>query len=112
MRHLIILLLLATVAAPGRAQTRKLPPARRPAVAPLAALKKESVEFVCPTPLGVGVKTKLAFCDVMSGRDPAGGILIKLPPHRGPVALTFDLHNRHTYSEEQVKANRAFSRYT
>ena len=26
--------------------------------------------------------------------------------------LTFDLHNRHTYSEEQVRANRAFARYT
>jgi hypothetical protein len=48
----------------------------------------------------------------MSGRIPAEGILIKLPQHRGPVTLTFDLHNRHTYSEEQVKANRAFSRYT
>jgi hypothetical protein len=58
------------------------------------------------------VTSKLAFCDVMSGRIPAEGILVKLPPHRGPVTLTFDLHNRHTYSEEQVKANRAFSRYT
>jgi hypothetical protein len=58
------------------------------------------------------VTTKLAFCDVMSGRNPAEGILIKLPQHRGPVTLTFDLHNRHTYSEEQVKANRAYSRYT
>jgi hypothetical protein len=48
----------------------------------------------------------------MSGRDPAAGILIPLPPHRGPVTLSFDLHNRHTYSEEQTKANRAFSRYT
>jgi hypothetical protein len=48
----------------------------------------------------------------MSGRNPAEGVLIKLPPHRGPVTLTFDLHNRHTYSEEQVKANRAFARYT
>jgi hypothetical protein len=48
----------------------------------------------------------------MSGRDPAGGIVITLPPHRGPVTLTFDLHNRHTYSEEQVKANRAFTRYS
>ena len=28
------------------------------------------------------------------------------------MTLTFDLHNRHTYSEEQVKANRAFARYT
>ena len=59
--------------------------------------------MICPTPLGAGVKTKLAFCDVMSGRDPAAGVLITLPPHRGPVTLTFDLHNRHTYSEEQVQ---------
>ena len=48
----------------------------------------------------------------MSGRDPATGILIPLPPHRGAVTLTFDLHNRHTYSEEQIKANRAYARYT
>jgi hypothetical protein len=111
---LLAVLLLATLASPSEAQTRKVPaPApRRPAVAPLAPLKKESVELSCPTPLGVGVKTRLAFCDVMSGRDPATGILITLPQHRGPVTLTFDLHNRHTYSEEQVKANRGFSRYT
>ncbi len=68
--------------------------------------------MVCPTPLGTGVTTKLAFCDVMSGTDPAAGVVITLPPHRGPVTLTFDLHNRHTYSEEQVKANRAYARYT
>jgi hypothetical protein len=48
----------------------------------------------------------------MSGRDPANGVLIPLPPHQGPVTLTFDLHNRHTYSEEQTKDNRAFARYT
>jgi hypothetical protein len=66
----------------------------------------------CPAPLGAGVRSKAAYCDVMSGRDPAAGILITLPPHRGPVTLTFNLHNRHTYSEEQVKTNRAFARYT
>ena len=109
MHRLLAIVLLAALAAPGSAQTRK--PARRPA-APLVPLRKEAAELTCPTPLGIGVKTRLAFCDVMSGRDPAGGILIKLPQHRGPVALTFDLHNRHTYSEEQVKANRGFSRYT
>ena len=68
--------------------------------------------MTCPTPLGVGVTTKLAFCDIMTGRDPAAGMLIALPPHTGPVTLTFDLHNRHTYSEEQMKTNRAFARYT
>jgi hypothetical protein len=52
------------------------------------------------------------FCDVMSGRDPAEGVVIKFPPHKGAVTLTFDLHNRHTYSEEQIRANRAFARYT
>lgn len=68
--------------------------------------------MICPTPLGVGVTTHQAFCDVMAGRDPAGGILIKLPPHSGPVTLTFILHNRHTYSEEQTRTNRAYARYT
>jgi len=66
----------------------------------------------CPAPLGVGVTTKLAFCDVLTGRDPLQGILIKLPPHVGPVTLTFDLYNRQTYSEEQVRARRAYARYT
>ena len=69
-------------------------------------------EMTCPTPLGVGVNSQQAFCDVMSGTDPASGILILLPPHQGAVTLTFDLHNRHTYSEEQVRANRGFARYT
>jgi hypothetical protein len=103
----LVVMLAASVAA--QAPRR---PARRPAPPPLPPPKQEPAEVVCPTPLGIGVTTKLSFCDVMSGRDPAGGILIKLPPHRGPVTLTFDLHNRHTYSEEQVKANRAFSHYT
>jgi hypothetical protein len=97
---------------PAFAQTRR-PPARKPvAPPPQAAPKKEAPEMTCPTPLGVGVKTHTAFCDVMTGRDPAGGVLIKLPPHRGPVTLTFDLHNRHMYSEEQVKSKRAYARYT
>ena len=68
--------------------------------------------MTCPTPLGTGIASKLTFCDVLSGRNPADGVLVQLPPHRGPVTLTFDLHNRHTYSEEQVKAHRAFARYT
>jgi hypothetical protein len=34
-----------------------------------------------------------------------------LPPHTGDVTLTFDLHNRHTYSEELVKAKRGYRRY-
>jgi hypothetical protein len=89
------------------------PPARRPATPPPGPPPTVApADITCPSPLGIGVTTKMAFCDVLSSRVPADGALIKLPPHRGPVTLTFDLHNRHTYSEEQVKANRAFAHYT
>lgn len=68
--------------------------------------------MMCPEVLGEGVQTKQMFCDVLTGRDPAGGIIITLPPHAGPVTLSFDLHNRHTYSEELVREHKAYSRYT
>jgi hypothetical protein len=71
-----------------------------------------AADLECPNPLGVGVTGKRAFCDVMSGNDPAEGVLITLPPRVGPATLAFDLHNRHTYSEEMVKAKRAYARYT
>lgn len=112
MRVACALIALVVTASPGQslAQTRGTT-ARRPA-APLPEPVIEAPQMVCPTPLGAGVKTRRMFCDVMTGRDPASGILISLPPHRGPVTLTFDLHNRHTYSEEQMKDPRlAFSRY-
>ena len=107
--RIAVFALLLTV--PLTAQTRK-PPARKPPPAPAAAAKKVVPDMTCPTPLGVGLKTKISFCEVMAGRDPAGGILIQIPPHKGPAMLSFDLHNLHLYSEEQVKARRAFSRYT
>jgi hypothetical protein len=88
------------------------PATRKPATAkPLPPVTEPAV-FNCPTTLGQGVRTDVLFCDVQIGRDPAGGIVIPFPPHRGPVTLSFDLHNRHTYSEEQIKANRAYHRYT
>jgi hypothetical protein len=90
------------------AQARRTAP-RRPAA---PATRTEPAMVMCPQVLGEGVRTKRQFCDVLIGRDPAGGILITLPPHAGPVTLSFDLHNRHIYSEELVKANKAYSRYT
>ena len=88
----------------NRRPTRKpAPAARKPTVAP--------AEMTCPSPLGTGIKTKRDYCDVLTGRDPKEGIIIKLPPHRGPVTLRFNLHNRHTYSEEEVRMKRAFASY-
>jgi hypothetical protein len=99
------------LAATAHAQTRRTTP-RRPAPPAPPATKTEPAMMTCPQVLGEGVRTKRQYCDVLIGRDPAGGILITLPPHSGNPTLTFDLHNRHTYSEELVKANRAYSRYT
>ena len=94
------------------AQARK--PASRPAprtVKPSAS-RTEPVALTCPQVLGTGLATRRVFCDVLVGRDPAQGILIRIPPHKGTAILTFDLHNRHTYSEELVRARRAYTAYT
>ena len=88
------------------------PATRKPAPPKPLPLVTEPAVFNCPTTLGQGVRTDVLFCDVLIGRDPAGGIVIPFPPHQGPVTLSFDLHNRHTYSEEQIKTNRAYHRYT
>ena len=103
------------VAAASAAATAQSAPARRPAArpVPLGPPIHETPQITCPAPLGSGVSSKQAFCDVLIGRDPAAGILITIPPHRGDVTLTFSLHNRHTFSEEQMKDPRAaYARYT
>ena len=82
------------------APAKPLPPVTEPAM------------VNCPMTLGDGARDGISYCDVLIGREPAGGIVIMFPPHQGPVTLTFNLHNRHTYSEEQIKTNRAYHRYT
>jgi hypothetical protein len=59
----------------------------------------------------MGVKTVRSFCDVPAGRDPAQGIVISLPPHAGPGTLTFDLHARHVYSDDEMKRGKGYSHY-
>jgi hypothetical protein len=109
-RRVATTILAVLLAGSAAAQTTRRTPARKPA--PLPPPQKEAPEMICPTPLGTGVSTKREFCDVMSGRDVTAGVIVRFPEHKGPVTLSFDLHNRHTYSEEQVKANRAYARYT
>jgi hypothetical protein len=109
----VALPLLATLCALATldAQTsRKRTPARKAAAQP--ALTKVDAEMQCPSELGTGVKTRRLFCDVLTGRDPKEGVIVAIPPHRGPVTLNFALHNRHMYSEELIKAKRAYRQYT
>src|SRR5262245_57469944 len=95
------------------AQAQPRPPApaparRAPAPAPL---RTEAPMLNCPAVLGQGAKSARMYCDVLIERDPAAGITIPFPPHTGDVTLTFTLHNRHTYSEDEIKNKRAFHRY-
>jgi hypothetical protein len=108
----IIAVVLAGV--PAAAQSRRTPkrsPAKTTKAATPAALKTITPDVKCPSLIGMGSKTVRSFCDVPAGRDPAQGIVITLPPHAGPGTLTFDLHARHLYSEDEVKRGKAYSRY-
>ena len=110
-----LVLFVASIVPAVDAQTRSTrPPARRTPArpAPLPPLKTEAAMMMCPNPLGEGVQTHRPFCDVLTGRDPADGILVDVPPHVGPARIIFELHNRHMYSEELIKSNRAYRRYT
>jgi hypothetical protein len=93
-----------------KAPARQTPPARKAPASP--ALTRIQAELQCPAELGVGVTTKRRFCDILTGREPKDGILVTIPAHRGAVTLSFDLHNRHTYSEELVKTKLAYRQYT
>ena len=90
------------------AQTRRPPATRTPKP---VQMRTEPAKVTCPESLGTGVRTGAEYCFVIAGRDPAQGVLIAIPPHTGDATLRFDLHNRHTYSEEQMQAGRGLARY-
>jgi hypothetical protein len=97
-------LLLLPADLPAQRRTTRKPP-------PPPPLKTEPAKVDCREPLGTGVRTKDSYCFVLAGRDPAEGVVVTIPSHAGPATLLFDLHNRHTYSEEDVKSGRGYARY-
>ena len=109
-RFLTTALVAVALAAPLAAQRR--PPARKPAAKPApVASKTITPDVKCPSLIGMGIKTVRSFCDVPAGRDPAQGIVVSLPPHSGTGTLTFDLHARHLYSDDEIKRGKAYARY-
>lgn len=112
MRRAIFLLSLCSLlaSADAGAVQRGRAPARKPA--PPAPPKVEPAQITCPEPLGTGVRTGASYCFVLAGSDPAQGVIVTLPAHTGPASLMFDLHNRHTYSDEDVHAGRGYAKYT
>lgn len=104
------LLVIASSTAADAQSRRRRPaaPAKRAAV----PMKVEPAQVRCPESLGTGVRTGADYCFVLAGRDPAEGVIVTIPPHTGDAVLRFKLHNRHTYSEEQMRAGRGFAKYT
>ena len=94
--------------ATGAAAQRKPAPRKPPAPVPM---RTEPAKVQCREPLGTGTRTSASYCFVLAGRDPAQGVVVTIPAHAGPATLIFNLHNRHTYSEEDIKAGRAFAQY-
>ena len=115
MRFVLAFLCAAASISPALAQTRS-PAPKKPAAtakkAPEAPLSRIQAELKCGSELGMGVSTQRRFCDVLTGNDPKDGVLVTIPPHRGPVTMSFELHNRHTYSAELVKLKQAYRKYT
>jgi hypothetical protein len=109
MRVVTLVLAAVLAASPVAAQKKKAP--AKPAPAKPVASKTVTPDTKCPSLIGMGVKTVRSFCDVPAGRDPSQGIVITLPPHAGTGTLTFDLHARHLYSEEEMKGGKAYAHY-
>jgi hypothetical protein len=120
-RALIILAAALLAGSQAHAQTTTpKTPAKKPATTTAKAAEKPAAPqriaapatVTCPHVLGPGMASKLEFCDVLTGRSPAEGIVIRLPPHKDVLTLSFDLHNRHTYSEDLIKAGKGYVNYT
>ena len=112
MRSLLVFVCCLIASGLAGAEQRR-PTTRRPTPPPPpAAPKTEPAQAKCAELLGTGVKTAATFCFVLAGRDPAAGVIVNIPSHTGTATLTFDLHNRHTFSEEEMRAGRGYARYT
>lgn len=108
-RRLVLVCACVLLALPSVGTAQRRTAQRKPAA---PAIKTEAAAVQCRESLGTGVRTKASYCFVLAGRDPQQGVVITIPPHTGTATLTFDIHNRHTYSEEDVKAGRGFASYT
>ncbi len=109
-RGVVVLSLAVLAAAHPLAAQKSRTPAKR-AAAKLAAVKTITPDVKCPSLIGMGVKTVRSFCDVPAGTDPTQGIVITLPPHAGTSTLMFDLHARHTYSEDEMQRGKTYAHY-
>jgi len=95
MRALFMVILVASAAVPILAQRGM----------------RVSTDVNCAAELGIGVKTRRAFCDVLIGTRPAESVALVIPPHTGSATLQFDLHNRFTVPAVAIPGPLTFARH-
>lgn len=68
--------------------------------------------FSCAADLGVGLKSRRKFCDIVISARVKDGATMTVPPHRGETTLMFDLHNRYTPALPGASAAQMYAKHT
>lgn len=78
----------------------------------VAPVPDVTTAFSCAADLGVGIKSKRKFCDIVISTSPREGVTIMIPPHAGGTTLRFDLHNRYTLGVATATAAQMYAKHT
>lgn len=68
--------------------------------------------FTCAADLGVGLKSKRRFCDIIISDAVKDGVAMTIPAHRGASTLRFDLHNRYVMAAPGATPAQMYARHT
>ncbi len=68
--------------------------------------------FSCSADLGVGLKSRRKFCDLIISTSVKDGVMMTIPPHTGPSTLMFDLHNRYTPPAPGASPAQVYAKHT
>lgn len=68
--------------------------------------------FSCAADLGVGLKSRRKFCDLIVSSNPRDGAMMTIPPHTGQTTLMFDLHNRYTPPPAGAAPAQVYAKHT
>lgn len=68
--------------------------------------------FSCGADLGMGIKSRRKFCDVLISANAKDGVMMTVPPHKGASTLMFDLHNRYTPPAAGASPAEVYAKHT
>jgi len=68
--------------------------------------------FSCAADLGVGLKSRRKFCDIVISSTPKAGVMMTIPAHKGTSTLMFDLHNRYAPPGAGATAEQMYAKHT